>query len=174
MYRLYIVCIYTIYTYWPSFGDREMVSVMKEKGFASVAQALHDGGSLEADSQPLPRQFVSEVTIKMLEDELTDAKSLSSFATQSEDTMQDYIQFLVEPIEDWPRQRAVLDYFASKMDFLQKPEVTPERTANGLRGEGGVVTPFLQTLSRGRGRVASSHHSSKGCQEECCDDTPCS
>ena len=60
-----------------------MVSVLKEKGFASVAQALRDGGFLEADSQPLPRQFVSEVTIKMLEDELTDAKSQSSFVTQS-------------------------------------------------------------------------------------------
>ena len=42
-----------------------MVSVLKEKGFGSVAQALHDGGFLEADSQPLPRQFVSEVSIQM-------------------------------------------------------------------------------------------------------------
>ena len=57
--------MYAVYTYWPSVGGKEMVSVLKEKGFGSVAQALHDGGFLEADSQPLPRQFVSEVSIQM-------------------------------------------------------------------------------------------------------------
>ena len=40
---------------------------------------------MEADSQPLTRQFVSEVSIKMFEDELTDAKSHSSFLSQSKD-----------------------------------------------------------------------------------------
>ena len=129
---------------------------------------------MKADSQPLPRQFVSDVSIKRFEDELTDAKSQSPFVSQCKDTMKDYIDSLVGPVEDWPRQRAFLDYFASKMEFLQKPEVTPERTAIGLRGEGGVVTSFHQTLSGGGGRVVSSHHSSRGCQEECCDDTPCS
>ena len=69
--------MYTVYTYWPSFGGREMVSVLKEKGFASVAQALHAGGFLDVDSQPLARQFISEVSIKMFEDDLTDAKSQS-------------------------------------------------------------------------------------------------
>ena len=122
---------------------------------------------MKADSQPLPRQFVSDVSIKMFEDELTDAKSQSPFVSQRKGTMKDYIDFLVEPVEDWPRQRAFLDYFASKMEFLQKPEVTPERKAVGLRGEwgcrhfippdvvrrrreGGVVTSLLQRVS---GRV---------------------
>ena len=40
---------------------------------------------MEADSQPLTRQFVSEVSIKMFEDELTDAKSQLSFVSQSKD-----------------------------------------------------------------------------------------
>ena len=40
---------------------------------------------MEADSQPLTRQFVSEVSIKMFEDELTDATSHSSFLSQSKD-----------------------------------------------------------------------------------------
>ena len=103
---------------------------------------------MEADSQPLTRQFVSEVSIKMFEDELTDAKSHSSFVsqskdpprdtlggedetpppppvtlwriledscgemtdaksqssfmTQSKDTMKDYIDSLLQPLEDWP------------------------------------------------------------------------
>ena len=101
---------------------------------------------MEADSQPLTRQFVSEVSIKMFEDELTDAtshssflsqskdppldtlgggvpppppvtlwriledcrggmtdaKSQSSFMSQSKDTMKDYIDSLLQPLEDWP------------------------------------------------------------------------
>ena len=42
---------------------------------------------MEADSQPLTRQFVSEVSIKMFEDELTHVKSQFSFVSQSKDTM---------------------------------------------------------------------------------------
>ena len=100
---------------------------------------------MEADSQPLTRQSVSEASIKMFEDELTDAKShsflsqskdppldtlgggipppppvtlrriledccgemtdaksQSSFMTQSKDTMKDYIDSLLQPLEDWP------------------------------------------------------------------------
>ena len=44
-------------------GVRKMVSVLKEKGLAPVAQALRDGGFLKADSQPLPRELVSEMCI---------------------------------------------------------------------------------------------------------------
>ena len=111
---------------------------------------MHDRGFLEADSQPLTRQFVAEVSIKVFEDELTDAKSHSSFVSQSKDppldtlgagggtkppppppitlwriledccgemtdaksqssfmsqskdTMNDYIDSLLQPLEDWP------------------------------------------------------------------------
>ena len=41
----------------------------------------------------------------MFEDELKDAKSQSSFMSQSKDTMKDYIESLFQPVEDWPRQR---------------------------------------------------------------------
>ena len=57
---------------------------------------------MEADAQPLTRQFVSGVSIKMFEDELTNAKSQSSFMSQSKDTMKDYIDSLLQPLEDWP------------------------------------------------------------------------
>ena len=67
----------------------------------------------------LARQFVSEVSMKMFEDELTAAKSESSFMSQSKDTMKDCVESLLQPVEDLPRQRAFLDYFASKIEFLQ-------------------------------------------------------
>ena len=38
----------------------------------------------------------------MFEDEMTDAKSQSSFMTQFKDTMKDYIDSLLQPLEDWP------------------------------------------------------------------------
>ena len=52
--------------------------------------------------QPLPRQFVSEVSIKMFADEFPDVMSQSSFASQTRDTMKDYIESLFEPAEDPP------------------------------------------------------------------------
>ena len=39
---------------------------------------------------------------EMFEDEMTDAESQSSFMTQSKDTMNDYIDSLLQPLEDWP------------------------------------------------------------------------
>ena len=39
---------------------------------------------------------------EMFEDEMTDAKSQSSFMTQFKDTMKDYIDSLLQPLEDWP------------------------------------------------------------------------
>jgi len=52
----------------------------------SKGRALHDGGVLEAGSQMLYRRFVSEVSMNMFEDELTDVKSQSSFLSPSKDT----------------------------------------------------------------------------------------
>ena len=92
------------------FGGREMVSVLKEKGIASVSQAL-------------PREFVSEVCIKTFEDELSDTTTLSLVVSQTKDTMKDCIAFLLEPVDEWPRKRAFLDDFALKMEFLQKAAV---------------------------------------------------
>ena len=39
---------------------------------------------------------------EMFEDEMTDAKSQSSCMTQFKDTMKDYIDSLLQPLEDWP------------------------------------------------------------------------
>ena len=111
-----------------------------------VAQALRDGGFFTADSQPLPREFVSEVSIKMFEDELSDATSLSFVVSQTKDTMQDHIVCHLETIKDWSRKRASLDYFASKIEFLQKPEVNPKDDERRLSPQGWSkdCTKFVQ------------------------------
>ena len=79
------------------------------------------GGFLTADPQPLPREFVSEVYIKMFEDEYSSVTTLSFAVSHSRHTTKEYIAFHSQPVEGWHRNTAFLDYFAWKIEFRQKP-----------------------------------------------------